>query len=314
MTAKRSLSFYTVWLGLLVACWWSSSTTLHAAPNKRKKPAKPVAKASTKAKPAKRAPQAPRPAATTTPAAGNDATFRKANQLYTNGRYREAAALFKKLLPQAKWENFALFYNLGNCYFRLQSYGLALTYYRKAQRLQPNHLNLLHNVHLIFQRLGKAEPRDNVRVKFLFWYYLLNLKQIFYVVVIFTSLFLFFWAVYIRRSTRGLRGLKWPLAALATLSVVLWFSLGIKLYQERVITQGVITQNIVTARSGYGDQFEPLFKLTVADEVKVKEKLEVTTPNGKQMWLKVEAILTNKDGKTKTRKQGWIPAQALHTI
>ncbi|TNE51682.1 MAG: tetratricopeptide repeat protein [Deltaproteobacteria bacterium] len=314
MTVKRSFALQYTWNWLLVGLMLCVGSVVQAAPAPRSKAPKPAASKKAKARPAPQPTPASRKTAANVSQNKQAAMFRQANQLYTSGQYREATELFLKLLPNTKWANFGLFYNLGNCYFRLQSYGLALVYYRKAQRLQPNHLHLLHNIQLIFRRLGKTEPRDNVRVKFLFWYYLLNLKQIFYVVIGFTSLFLLFWGVYIRRSVRGLRGMKWPLTALGTLTVVLWLSLGIKLYQERVRTQGVITQNVVTVRSGYGDQFEPLFKLTVADEVAVKEKLEVTTPNGKQTWLKVEAVLTNKDGKTKTRKQGWLPAQALQTI
>ncbi len=241
--------------------------------------------------------------------------FQRANQLYNQGSYRKAAQMLEQLIASKEWANFAVFYNLGNSYVRLQQYGLALAYYRKAQRLHPNHLNLLHNIQMIYRRLGKTEAQQGgIRIKFLFWYYLLDLKMMFYTVVFLTSFALFLWAVYIRRKSRGLLGLRWPLAAFGTFTLIMWLSLSIKLYQERYRTSGIIIQPRVTARSGYGTQFEPLFRLTEADEVTVKKQLDVATPNGKQSWLRIEATIYSKKEKRRVRQSGWIPAQAIKTI
>lgn len=271
------------------------------APSQQKK-----TKATTPSKPAK-----PKPAARSQALHG---LFQRANQQYNNGQYREAAQMLEKLVASKEWAHFAVFYNLGNTYVRLQRYGLALAYYRKAQRLRPNHLNLLHNVQTIYRRLGKTNPHQGAHAKFLFWYYLLDLKWTFYAVVFFTSFALFLWAVYIRRKTRGWVGLRWPLATLGTFALLMWLSFGIKLYQERYVTSGIIVEARVTARSGYGDQFEPLFRLTETDDVTVKEQITVSTPSGKQKWCRVEATFYSKKEKRRIRKVGWIPARAIKTI
>lgn len=311
---------------LAVSVLWISDTLAQPEPrsgqaSSTKTPGKTSGVSATPAKPASRsvsssgAPKKQDLSMSGPSISGPYAWFQEANQLYNQGQYREAAQLFQRLVQHSSWANFAVFYNLGNCYVRLQEYGRALAYYRKAQRLRPNHLDLLHNIQLIHRKLGKTEStRDELRLRFLFWYYLLSLEQIFYAVVGFTGLCLLLWSVYLRRSVRGLTGLRWPNAALTTLTLILGLSFGIKLYQERYISKGVITQNPVTARSGYGDQFEPLFRLTEADQVRILESLEISTPSGPQHWLRVEVWVLEKDNKTHVLKTGWVPASAVQTI
>jgi tetratricopeptide (TPR) repeat protein len=241
--------------------------------------------------------------------------FLRANQFYNAGQYQQAIAEFSSLLQKRKWANFAVYYNLGNCYYRLQQYGHALAFYKKARRIKPNDVDLLHNIQLIYRQLEKSEQlTDDLRAKFLFWYYLLNLRQLFYVVVIFTCLCLLVWVMHIRRSTRLDYGLRWPLAALFIFGVIIWFSFAIKIYQERYVTTAIVVQSRITARSGYGESYEPLFRLSEADEVIIKERIEISLPTGVQTWLRIETESPRDDQKILQKQIGWIPADTVTLI
>jgi len=248
------------------------------------------------------------------------AIFEAGNKLYNQNQYAEALSQYQRLLKGKNWENFSVLYNVGNCYFRLQHYGLALGYFKKAQRLQPNDLRTKHNVQLIYSQLKKAEQgKEDKRARLLFWYALLNLQQLFYVVAGVLLLTFLFWSMHIRRTTRNNHSLRWPVAFLLTASLVLTVSLGIKLYKERFETIGIVTKSKVTVRSGYGENFEPMFLLTEADEVKVvkKARVTVTTEKGDQLeqtWLYIQISLPEKGSKQSVIRKGWVLNNAIFTI
>lgn len=298
---------------IMVFLWCASFTwSVHAqsgSPQKASKAApKRVQKSVNPAKKALSLPQTEK---------ARKALFEKGNTLYNKGHFAKAAQTFRALTHNPKWTNFSVLYNLGNCYFRLQQYGVALAFYRKAQRHRPNDLDLLHNIQLLYQRVGKNEQTiPQLRLKFLFWYYLLSLKQLFFLVIFMTSVGLLLGAIYIRRSAvHGRFGLRWYAAVWMTIVVMLWISLGIKVYQEELRQVGVIKQDRITARSGYGAQFEPLFRLSQADEVLIRERVRVQTAS-KQVneWVRIEIYLYDKQQKRRIRQVGWIPSRTLEEI
>ena len=233
--------------------------------------------------------------------------FNQANKLYNNNEYQKAIHLFMKLYHPKKWENFKVLYNIGNCYYRLRQYGYALAFYRKAQRLRPNDVNLLHNLQLLQQHTKtNISITPPSRMKFLFWYYLLNIKQLFFMLLLITSFFLLLWAVHIRRLEKGQRNLRWIFALFLTITLIIWGSFSTKYYKEQTSIMGVITKSSVTVRSGYGKNFEALFILTEADEVSIKERVAG--------WLRIELYRHNKDTKTKTLYSGWIPIKTIEII
>lgn len=232
--------------------------------------------------------------------------FVAGNKLYADGKYQQAIAKFAALTRNPRWENFAVWYNLGNSYFRLQQYGIALGYYRKAQRLRPNHQHLLHNIQLLLSRVGKSSSNQRVRTKVLFWYYLFNLRQLLLLCGIALLLTLLVWGFTIRKGAEGKgQTLRWITMAAGAMTLVFGLSFGLKWSSERMQVRGVITQSKVSARSGYGRQFESLFLLTEADEVRILETV------GK--WMQVELTLTDSKKGT-TRQQGWVPAAAVFKI
>jgi hypothetical protein len=70
--------------------------------------------------------------------------FDAANQLYEQGRFREAAAAYEKLLPAAPTP--ALWFNLGNARFKAGQLGEAIAAYRVAQALAPRDPDIRANL------------------------------------------------------------------------------------------------------------------------------------------------------------------------
>ena len=69
-------------------------------------------------------------------AQNTDELFNKANNLYKNGSYEQAVELYKSII-ESKNISSELFYNLGNCYYKLNKVGPSIYNYEKALLLDP---------------------------------------------------------------------------------------------------------------------------------------------------------------------------------
>ncbi|WP_310378731.1 tetratricopeptide repeat protein [Flavobacterium sp.] len=71
--------------------------------------------------------------------------FEKGNSLYQKGKYDLAIAEYKNVLTSKK-HSAALYFNLGNCYYKLNKVAPAIYYYEKALVLNPNDTETVNNL------------------------------------------------------------------------------------------------------------------------------------------------------------------------
>jgi len=84
--------------------------------------------------------------------------FEQANQLYRNGDYQKAAQMYEQVSKNG-FENPALYYNLGNSYFKFQNIPAAILNFERAKRLAPNDEDINYNLRLANLRvIDKIEP------------------------------------------------------------------------------------------------------------------------------------------------------------
>lgn len=84
--------------------------------------------------------------------------FEEANTLYRNGDYQKAVTGYEDILKNG-FENAAVYYNLGNTYFKLQNIPAAILNYERARRLSPHDEDIVHNLRLANLRVvDKIEP------------------------------------------------------------------------------------------------------------------------------------------------------------
>lgn len=83
-----------------------------------------------------------------TPSIGNpEELFAKANSAYDSGAYSQALACYS-LLESEGWSSWQLYYNIGNCHFRMDSIGKSILYYHRALRLSPRNKQVQDNLEL----------------------------------------------------------------------------------------------------------------------------------------------------------------------
>lgn len=86
--------------------------------------------------------------------------FSKANELYTKGNYQDALQHYLNIEKQNK-ESFELYYNIGNCYYRLSEIAPSILYFEKARKINPLNEDLLQNLKLAsLKTIDRIETKD----------------------------------------------------------------------------------------------------------------------------------------------------------
>ncbi len=75
----------------------------------------------------------------------NDDWFEQANREYQRGDFKEALEIYRRILENG-FESGPLYYNIGNCHYRLGHLGESILYYEKARRLIPEDEDLKANL------------------------------------------------------------------------------------------------------------------------------------------------------------------------
>jgi tetratricopeptide (TPR) repeat protein len=94
--------------------------------------------------------------------------FEQANQSYRNGDYQTAIQMFEQVIKNG-YSSPALYYNLGNSYFKIQNVPAAILNFERAKRIDPNDDDINYNLRLANLRvIDKIEPIP--RLFFISWW------------------------------------------------------------------------------------------------------------------------------------------------
>lgn len=81
--------------------------------------------------------------------------WQQAEELYRQGKFSDALQRYEALLKNAPNDPF-LYYNIGNCYFKMGSSGLAAANYYRAFKLAPRDADIRHNLSLALAAGGES--------------------------------------------------------------------------------------------------------------------------------------------------------------
>ncbi|MCA9407687.1 MAG: tetratricopeptide repeat protein, partial [Candidatus Omnitrophica bacterium] len=83
--------------------------------------------------------------------------FVTAEAFYKQGEFAQAASAYEEILT-AGGESGAIYYNLGNTYYKMGELGKAMLNYEKARQLIPRDSDLNFNYHYLRSKLGLTDP------------------------------------------------------------------------------------------------------------------------------------------------------------
>ena len=232
--------------------------------------------------------------------AQEDALFKNATTDYNEGRYEEAAAKYEEILEGGK-HSAALYYNLGNTYYKLNRIAPSIYYYEKALLLDPGDPEIRNN--LAFAKnmtlddiaevpqtgLSRLLERTTGLMTFDQWAYLA-------VVFIFLFVFLYIAYYYLRYATQKRLAFTTSLVLLFLSLFALVFAY-IQFNNFKAEQPAIIFAPEVAVKSEPNDRSEAAFVLHEGTKVQVLEQLNE--------WKRIQLA----DGST-----GWIPQDALRVL
>ena len=85
--------------------------------------------------------------------------FEKGNEFYKNAKYEQAAEAYENVVNSDKQQSAELYFNLGNCYYKLNKVAPAIYNYEKALVLNPNDKEIVNNL-----KFAQKRTIDEIKV------------------------------------------------------------------------------------------------------------------------------------------------------
>lgn len=219
--------------------------------------------------------------------------FDEGNIRYRQGDYRGAVDSYERA-KNAGFESGALYFNMGNAYFRLDAVGQAVRYYEKAAVLLDDSPELAHNLQIVRERTTDQFSRLPEPFWRPWWSAVVRLLGVSGLVV----LGIVFYVAAAGAIALRIRGGQTPwrrrIAAASAVLAVVFLTAGFTASVEReTASRAVILIDEVTlldGPAGTRSDLEIHEGLVVHIVEQDAEWVQVRLPNGATGWLRNEAI------------------------
>lgn len=229
-----------------------------------------------------------------------DSLFHKAAEAYNEGAYQEAAGYYEAILEDNR-HSAALYYNLGNAYYKMGEIAPSIYYYEKALLLDPsdpeirNNLSFAQNMTLdAIQPLPQTEI-SRAYESLLYWF---GIDQWAYLGIAFMILFVLGSLAFYQLASPNKKRIALLAGLLFLLLAISATALAYLQYRAYLRDQpAIVFAGEVAVRAEPNRGSETAFQLHEGTKVQVRDSLAD--------WRKIEL----EDGQT-----GWMPAEALRVL
>ena len=224
--------------------------------------------------------------------AESDAPFARANQEYAGGQFKEAIVNYEAIVRSGDWTA-ALFYDLGNAYFRTRDFGRAILNYERALALEPNHPEAQANLRMARDEARALELLPAWPEQFL-RFATLNQYTTGAAVLFWAGASLLAVSIFSRRRRRSI----------VALSICSFVAAALLVYVIMAVEDGgkgrsvaIVTDIDIQARLATADTAASVLALPAGSEIKIERQ--------RGDWI--YAILPNN-------LRGWVPAKGVEFV
>jgi tetratricopeptide (TPR) repeat protein len=208
--------------------------------------------------------------------------FQQANAAYEKNDYAKAADAYRRAIDEGVADS-RLYFNYANTLFRLNQPGMAILYYEKARKLDPNDEDIAYNLRFANANIidKNPAPETNALTKAIaFAHSAFSINEGLWIVLgLFTVAFLCaILALYAGTAFRGALVTAIVLCILALLA--LSPSLALKIKEQETLQYGIVLKPAVEMFSGPGETFQ------VLTQVHEGTKFEIVETRGE--WVSVK--------------------------
>lgn len=214
--------------------------------------------------------------------------FDQANAFYREGKYAEAALLYQGVADQGV-QDAAIFYNLGNAYFKVKKVGPAILAYSKALNLNPRNQDIQKNLAFIQSALPYRIPdkRNLLHISFDKVAQYVSYQEVLFLFLVSSILMAIIFCSQLLISKR----ISWNfiLQWIFLFWVTSLFFISAKEMERRFLRPAIVLEKQVEVRYGPSD-FDPV-------AIKLGEGLKVYVMDKREEWSRIWLINT---------ESGWV--------
>lgn len=221
----------------------------------------------------------------------------QAAKAYNTKQYTNAINLYEKIIS-AGYESSALYYNLGNAYFRNNEMTFAVFYYEKALKLAPNNEEIIHNIEVVNSKLtDKVETVPELFYK-RWWKQLVNLFELntlALINIILLTTVLFLLVIYIVSSQIFIRKISfWAGVCLFFLFCLGSIAASQRYHYIKNQHQAIVFEPTVNIKSSPDENSKDIFVLHEGTKVTLLDLVadwqEIRISNGSVGWIRSSEI------------------------
>lgn len=222
------------------------------------------------------------------------ALMTKANTHYEAGEYSSAEKIYRKILDEGLYSD-ALYFNLGNTYFKLKDVGRAILFYERALKLNPKDDDILFNLQFARQMtIDKIEVQDDLWFKRFVrgFLYIFSINGWAWLCLIMAALAVVIWAMFLSNRIPFLLGVWGLVISLSISLLALMSSFG----RNAMDTQrcAVLLVEASPVKSAPTEKGEDIFIIHQGIKMEILEQYQdwykIKLSNGNVGWLPVDTF------------------------
>ncbi len=234
--------------------------------------------------------------------AQNTALFNQATEHYNKGEYAQAIKNYEDILGNGE-HSAALYFNLGNCYYKLNEIGSSIYFYEKALLLKPNDSEILNNLRYAQNmRLDAIEemPKTDLGRLYTNFVNMLSFDQWAYSAIFLIILFVLLYLAYFFLRYATQKRLAFIVSIFSLILGAFCVLIAYLQYQNfKKDNPAIIYSPEVKITSEPNNNSEVVFTLHEGTKVNVLEQLndwkKIRLADGKTGWLKSDNLKLLKD-------------------
>jgi tetratricopeptide (TPR) repeat protein len=223
-------------------------------------------------------------------------SYQQANAAYEKNDYSKAADLYRRAIDEGIADS-RLYFNYANTLFRLNQAGMAILYYEKARKLDPNDEDIATNLRFVNAQIIDKNPAPETNaltkaVAMVHSAFSIN-EGLWIVLGLFSGIFLA--AILALYAGPALRGALFTAMVLAGLALVaISPSLYFKIRAQETLQYGIVLKPAVEMFSGPGETFQVLTQVHEGTKFEIVETrgdwVSVKLANGKGGFVRLSDL------------------------
>lgn len=219
--------------------------------------------------------------------------YKKANTLYTNGKYELAITEYSKIIKSG-YESPEIYYNLGNAYYRNNKFTYAIYNYEKAKLLSPADADIEQNLKMAnLQIFDKIKPMTEFFLSRITRNLIKSQSSNFWIILSIGAFIIFLTAavIYLFSKIRILKIVSFIFGIVLFVTSVTTFIFAKQQYSYQTThNTAIVFSPSVSIKSEPDDGAKELFVIHEGLKVKINRSssswYEIKLADGKEGWLK----------------------------